>query len=83
MKRHFSSRGEALPEVTAVRGLAKRKPATRAAFMRQGDRQAASPRWFSQPMDIAGSRKTKQKPEDLDFTNWRGTSFSFERERYL
>ena len=44
MQRHFSSRGEALSEVTAARVLARRTPSQKAVA--KGARRSAAEQWF-------------------------------------
>lgn len=65
MKRHFSNRGEAISEVTAVRALASRKTAVRASFMNQAERRANPPFWSFQGVEVR-NRPGKKQPKRHD-----------------
>lgn len=62
MQRHFSSRGEALAEVTAARVLARRKQPGQSPLDTQAGRRATTNQWFSQPVE-ASRRPKKRKPQ--------------------
>lgn len=65
MKRHFSNRGEAISEVTAVRVLASRRTATRTSFITQSERRTNSPFWWLQRV-AAKNRPRKKQPKSND-----------------
>jgi len=60
MKRHFSNRGEALPEVTAARVLADRKAWVRTSFTTQAGRRTGSPFWSSRQVAVTNPPRTRQ-----------------------
>jgi hypothetical protein len=60
MQRHFSSRGEALPEVTAARMLAGgSKRSAKPGLGTQAGRRVASEQWFSRPAERTPRPKRK------------------------
>lgn len=65
MKRHFSNRGEAISEVTAVRALASRKTAVRASFVTQSERRTNPPFWSFQRVEFR-NRPGKKQPKRHD-----------------
>jgi len=65
MKRHFSNRGEAISEVTAVRALASRKTAVRASFMTQSERRTKPSFWSFQQVEVR-NRPGKKQPKRID-----------------
>lgn len=67
MQRHFSNRGEALPEVTAARILAGRKERTESAYVTQAGRHALE-QWFAQPMETTHRPKRKQPKQEANVT---------------
>jgi hypothetical protein len=69
MQRHFSTRGEALAEVTAARMLARRKRSAQSAFaVSQAGRRGTPEQWFSQPEEITPRPKGKQPKPNRDLT---------------
>ncbi len=65
MKRHFSNRGEALAEATAMQGLARRKTSVKAAFMTQAARRTKSQPWPSESQERATTAKSNAlRPSD-------------------
>lgn len=67
MKRHFSNRGEAISEVTAVRFLATRKTAVRTSFMTQAEGWTNLPFWSLQQAEVrTRPRKKHLKRNDDD-----------------
>lgn len=67
MKRHFSNRGEAIPEVTAARVLATRRIAVKTSFMTQAERWTNPPFWSLQPAAAKNCpRKRQPKGNDHD-----------------
>jgi hypothetical protein len=66
MQRHFSNRGEALPEITAARMLAGRKTSAHSAFTTRVGRRSKPEQWFVQPAGIPNfpKRKPQQRGED-------------------
>jgi len=68
MKRHFSNRGEALPEVTAARVLANRKASVRTSFVTQADRRIGSPFWFSRRVEVTNPPRRRQPRPKEDAT---------------
>jgi hypothetical protein len=68
MKRHFSNRGEAISEVTAVRALASRKTAVRASFMTQSERRTNPPFWSFQQVEVRNRPEKKQPKRHADDT---------------
>ncbi len=63
MQRHFTSRSEALSEVTATRMLAHRKLSAESAPAVQGGRPAKSCYWFKAPEKSPHSRKNVNPPK--------------------
>ena len=70
MHRHFSSRGEALAEVTAARVLARRKAPAKATFTIRAGRQLIPERWFSEPVKTTPRPKRKQPKQNGDLTTF-------------
>lgn len=68
MKRHFSNRGEALPEVTAARVLAHRKGSVKTSFVTQTDPQTSAPFWSSQRKEVTNPPKRRQPRRKEDVT---------------
>lgn len=68
MKRHFSNRGEALSEVTAVRVLASRKASIKTSFMTRADRETGSPFWSSGRVEATNSPKKRRLRRKEDVT---------------
>jgi len=68
MKRHFSNRGEALPEVTAARVLANRQGSVKTSFMTRADRQTGSPFWSSQRKEVTSPPQRRQPRRKQDVT---------------
>jgi hypothetical protein len=66
MKRHFSSRGEALAEVTVARCLASRKASVKTSFMNQSDRRTKSSGWLLAPKGAISlpAKKHKESKEE-------------------
>jgi len=62
MQRQFSSRGEALAEVTAARVLARRKQPAKSAFITPAGRRVSTNLWFFQPVEATRQPK-RIKPE--------------------
>jgi hypothetical protein len=67
MKRHFSSRGEAISEVTAARVLASRKASAKAPFI-LGERRANLPHWFLHRVEVGNHPRKKQTGRHEDDT---------------
>ena len=61
MQRQFSSRGEALSEVTAARMLARRKAQVNSAFTARVSGRSTPEQWFPHPMEAV--RQSKKKPK--------------------
>jgi hypothetical protein len=62
MQRHFSNRGEALPEATAARMLASGKRSAKPGLGPRTGRRAAPEQWFSRPAEIIpGLKRTHAK----------------------
>ena len=61
MQRQFSSRGEALSEVTAARMLARRKAQSTSGFTARVSGRSAPEQWFSHPVDAVRQSKKKAK----------------------
>jgi len=61
MQRQFSSRGEALSEVTAARMLARRKAQLNSAFAARVSGRSAPEQWFSPPVETIRQPKKKAK----------------------
>jgi len=68
MKRHFSNRGEALPEVTAARVLAHRKGSVKTSFVTQVDPRTSVPFWSSQRKEVTYPPQTRQPRQKEDVT---------------
>lgn len=68
MQRHFSNRGDALPEVTAARMLAGRGRFAHSARTGQGGRQAKSEQWFTKATATTKQPKARQLKHDEDVT---------------
>jgi hypothetical protein len=68
MQRHFSNRGEALPEVTAARMLVGRGRFAQSARTAQGGRQAKSEQWFTKPTATTKQPKARQPKHDENVT---------------
>jgi hypothetical protein len=70
MQRHFSNRGEALPEVTAARMLAGGKRSAKSGLGTQAGRRATSEQWFSRPPETTPrpTKKRSKKNEDVTTT---------------
>ncbi len=66
MQRHFSTRGEALSELTAARHARDQRASRNAAFNPQADRRMKSALWFSHPEQAANVAKTKAKEVKKD-----------------
>jgi hypothetical protein len=67
MQRHFSNRGEALPEVTAARTLVGRKRSGKSEPAPQAGRRATE-QWFSRPAETTSRPKKKQPKRDANIT---------------
>lgn len=59
MQRQFSNRGEALPEVTAARVLARRKTHSDAAFAARASARLTPGQWFAHPVQTIHPPKKK------------------------
>ena len=68
MQRHFSSRGEALAEVTAARVLARRKAHLASPFADRAGGRFTSERWFSHPAESIRLPKRVPKRKEDDTT---------------
>jgi len=68
MNRHFSNRGEALAEITAVRALASRKASVKASCVTRADRRANSPFWSLQRAEVPKPLTRKQLRRTPDET---------------
>jgi hypothetical protein len=68
MQRHFSSRGEALPEVTAARMLVGGKRSPKSRLGTPAGRRVALEQWFSRPAEAKHGRKKKQPKPKEDIT---------------
>jgi len=69
MQRHFSSRGEALAEVTAARVLARRKAHVTSPFPDRAGGRFTSGQWFSHSMEsIRQPKKREPKRKEDDTT---------------
>lgn len=66
MQRHFSSRGEALPEVTAARMLARRKQSAETASATQIGRQNKTEQWFTKSSHTVRQPKLKAAKPNQD-----------------
>ncbi len=60
MQRHFSNRGEALPEVTAAKMLARRNQASETKSAAQLGRHNKAEQWFTKPALTVQRPKLKQ-----------------------
>ena len=60
MQRHFSSRGEALPEVTAARMLVGGKRSAKSGLVTPAGRRVPSEQWFPRPAETTHGPKRKQ-----------------------
>lgn len=68
MRRQFSNRGEALPEVTAALCLASRKAKVRTSFMSQADRWTGSSGRLPPTKGAITPFKTKQRSSNKENT---------------
>jgi uncharacterized protein (TIGR02246 family) len=60
MQRHFSNRGEALPELTAARMMASRSRPQKPTSAAESNRRARTRQWFSPPAATTPQPKKKQ-----------------------